>query len=222
MKLDKTKALYSFLGLDRPINDFVIITPITKIFLNLKSNDNLVEENKGWWDRALIKINNKFVEVFKAPTGEHIKDLLDVLDHKKLNKIIFIGFCGTVNSKLKVGDIVVPRYSTDKRRKMSQRDMALTRINKKFLEARKIFTTSRIIIRTNYLRRLLSEGVDLLDMETHYVYSWANKNDISVISILIVTDNPLEKAFFCCGSKELDKIKRSICRITDFSKDLFR
>jgi len=191
MEIDKKMVFQTFFGTKELPTGILIITSIGKIYRKINSKYPIIEKTtKGWWQRVKIKINSKNVSVLKIPPGPHIKDCLQSIDHKKVKKIIFLGFSGSLNKKLKIGDIVIlPK------------------------EKYKIAEVSQMILKSAYLRKMKRQKIDLLDMETSFLHQWGKDNRVPIITIIIITDLPEFLPFFLCGKKELHKINNSINRV---------
>lgn len=187
---NKRKIFNIFFGsLELPIGK-VIITPINKIYQEIKNLYPLIEETKGWWYRSKIRIHFNQITLLKIPLGPHIQDFFKSLNPNQIEKIIFLGFCGSLRKDLKIGDAVI----------LSE-------------ENYKIITVSQMILDQDILKIIRKNGIDLLDMETSYLRRWAELKHVPIITILIVTDLPESLPFFRCGKKELQKIDSSIIKI---------
>jgi len=196
MEVNKKKVFATFFGTPELPNGSVIITPINKIYKKIKSKYSVIEETKGWWQRIRVKINSRIVLILKIPPGSHIKDCLKIIDSEKIQTIILLGFCGSLNENLKIGNVVMPQK-----------------------EKYKVVNVSQMILETSILQKLKKEKVDLLDMETYFLDEWGKVNHVPVISVLIVTDLPNSLPFFFCTKNDLQKIDRSITEIVDKLKE---
>lgn len=190
MEINKKRVFATFFGKPEIPRGSVVITPISKIYKRIKSKYPLTEETNGWWRRMKIKINSKRVLILKVPPGAQIKDCLKTFDSEKIKKVILLGFCGSLNEDLKIGDIIIPQK-----------------------EKYKIANVSQMILKTSILQKMKKQGVDLLDMETYFLHRWRKYNHVPIITILIVTDLSESLPFFLCGKKEFRKINNSITKV---------
>ena len=195
MKINKKRVFATFFGKSEIPKGFVVITPISKVYKRIKFKYPPIEETNGWWRRMKIKINSKSVIILKVPLGAQIKDCFKTFDSKKIKKIILLGFCGSLNNDLKIGEIVIPQK-----------------------EKYKIANVSQMILKKSILQKMKEQGVGLLDMETYFLNEWGRLNHVSAISLLIITDLPNSLPFFSCTKKELRKIDLSIkeVKVTTF------
>lgn len=201
----KKKIFNVFFGNSELPEGEVIITPISKIYQKIKNIYPLVEESEGWWPRVKIEINSNLVTLLKVPLSSHIKDCLEALDPKSIKKIILLGFCGGLNSQLKIGKIVIPKTA------IFQKFKSKTLF--KLKENLNIITIPQIILKSQVLQKLYRNKINLLDMETFFLYEWGDKNNILTISILIISDQPIFYPFFLCNKKEFKKIDEAILKI---------
>ncbi len=192
MKTYKNSAFLVFFGVSEPPKGTVILTPISKIYKSIGLKYPPIEESQGWWRRMKTKIGSKRVVVLKIPLGSHMTDCLETFNIGEIKKIILLGFCGSLNDKLRVGDIVIPQK-----------------------EKYKIASVPRMILPKSVLWKLKKRRVDLIDMETALLNGWGKNNNIPVASVLIITDLPRSLPFFSCTKKELQKIDESIKTVTN-------
>ena len=207
MKLNKEKAFEVFFGTFELPEGIIIITPISKIYKEIQSQHHFIEKSKGWWQRTKTHINSTPVTILKIPQGYCIKDCLKTFDYKKIKKVIFLGFCGSLNQNIKIGEMVIPQTAIFKNLKAASR----IRLRRKY----RIKTVSSIILDPISLKKLLRNKINLLDMETYFLYSWGERYKVKVISILIVTDQPISLPFFLCKEKEVKLINNSISRLAN-------
>ena len=139
-----------------------------------------------------VNIGSKTVLVFKIPPGSCIKDCLRILNPKAIKKIVFLGFCGALNEKLKIGTIVVLRKNKYK-----------------------IASTSQMILEEAVLQKFKKQGIDFLDMETQFLYKWRKKHYVPATSVLIISDKPRSLPFFICGQEEIQLIEKAISRVVN-------
>jgi len=204
---NKEKAFKVFFGKSKLPEGLVILTPISKIYKKIKTQYPLIEKSKGWWQRAKVCIDSAPVTILKIPQGSCIKDCLKTFDYKKIKKVIFLGFCGSLSQNIKIGEIVTPKTAIFRNFEVVLR----IQLEKKY----RIETVSSIILDQVYFKKLLENKINLLDMETYFLYDWGEKHNVKVISILIVTDQPISLPFFLCKRKELKIINKSISKIID-------
>jgi len=187
MEIDKKKVFSTFFGSSELPEGTIVMTSIGKIYKSIGTKYPPIEKTRGWWERMKVKINSRKTLILKVPLGSHMKDCLEVFNPRRIKKIILLGFCGSLNDNLKIGDIVVPQ-------------------KEKFKTA----NVPQMILGKSVLQRLKKRGVDLVDMETGFLNEWGKQNNIPVVSLLIVTDLPNSLPFFSCTKRELQKIDKSI------------
>ncbi len=202
MKGNLEKIFFTFFGAFELPKGYVILTPINKIYEKIKAHYPLIEETKGWWKRTKIKVNSNPVTILKVPLGSHIKDCFEIFVPSRIRKIILLGFCGALNQNLQVGEVVIPKTAVLEKLKIN----SLVKLEIKY----KIATTSQMILGSKFLKKFQDDKIDIIDMETYYLYEWGRKKNIPVISILLVTDKPFSLPFFDCSQPELLKIRKGI------------
>lgn len=205
MKFNKKKALQIFLGSRESLSSNLILTPISEIYKEIKKHYLVIKETKGWWYFMKLSIDSEQIAVIKVPHGSHIRDCLEVINPEDVKRIIFFGYCGSLNQKLEIGNVVMPKISIFRTSKIESPLKLKNRYT--------IASSSHILLKMSTLKKMRGKGIDFLDMETYYLYRWGKKNNVSILSILIVTDQPLSRPFFLCGKSDIANIKRSIVRI---------
>lgn len=216
MKFNRKKAFEVFFG-SPDISETVIITPISRIYKEIKEHYLPVEKTRGWWEKMEIKNNFNSVSVLNIPQGNIIKDCLRTLNPKEIERVIFLGFCGSLNPTLKIGQIVTPTISYfEDSNSVSLRGNK----NKKQFKIKTIF---QIILKEKTLKYFQKEEkIDLLDMETYFLYRWGQKHNIQVFSVLVVSDKPLSVPFFICGKNEFKAIQKGIDKMIKKLSSYFR
>jgi len=145
--------------------------------------------------------------VLKVPPGSFILNCLKSLDENKVKRVVLLGFCGSLDSRLKIGDVVIPQIAIYQKRRVK----TLVDTKSDYV----IKTTSHMILDNLVLKDFYNNGINILDMESSYLYDWGDYNKILVYSLLIVSDKPLEKPFYELSKKEYSLIDNSINRIVN-------
>lgn len=205
MKLDKQKAFTVFFGNPELPEGNIIITPITKIYNEIGVSYPLLAKSKGWWQMMKVHIGLSIATVFKIPPGSHINDVLAVFDKNKIRKVILLGYCGALKPNLKIGNIIIPTIASLRNLKTK------TSFYRK--KVFKITTVSQMILEEAVLKALQKKKIDLVDMETYFMYHWGRLNNIPTVSILVVTDYPPSYPFFLCRKEDFRLINRSILKL---------
>jgi len=212
MKFNKEKARRVFLGSCEPLTSNLILTPISEIYKEIKKYYSVIKETKGWWYFLKLSIDSEQIAVIKAPYGSYIRDCLEVVNPKDVKRIIFLGYCGSLNQKLRIGDVVIPKISVCQSSKIE----SPLKVKNRYVIAK----SSHILLGASILQKMRKRGIDFLDMETYYLYKWGKKNNVSILPMLIVTDQPLSRPFFLCSKNDIASIKRSIGRIVRGLKNI--
>ena len=212
----KEMMLRAFFGFRKISSGHIVITPINKIYLEIKNNSNVIKETFGWWKRAIVKIDSHFVEVLKIPSGPYIKDCLKILDLKKIERIIFLGYCASLKSSLKIGSVVNPINACHKDFIFHSTPLFTD------TQKTKVGTVFQITTPKKKLKELCGGTADIIDMETYFLYKFGYLKGICVSSLLIITDNPLTIPFYKVdknGKKSIEKgIKKAIEMGKSFNK----
>lgn len=204
---NKEKAFNIFFGATQPITETIVITPIGKIYEQIKKDYSLTKETKGWWQKMEIKIAKKPTLVLKLPPGNNIRDCLKTISLRGVKKVIFLGFCGSLSKRIKIGKIVSPTTALSGNKK----PISLPYLDKKY----KIATIPQLLLDLVILKKLKKRKIDFVDIESYFFYRWAQKNDIDLaLPIFIVSDQPLCLPFFDCGKKETDLINKAVYRVS--------
>ena len=208
---NREKAFNIFFGDIQPITESVVITPISKIYEQIKKDYSLIRETRGWWQKMEIKIVKKPSLILKVPPGSNIMDCLNAISLNGVKRVIFLGFCGSLSKRIKIGKIVSPATAFFGNKK----PISFPYLDKKY----KIVTTPQLLLNLTVLKKLKKRKIDFVDMESYFFYRWAQKNNISLaLPIFIVTDQPLYLPFFDCGKKETTLINKAVDRVSKMIK----
>jgi hypothetical protein len=203
------KVFFTLFGSNSLPRGIVIIVPIEKIFKKIKDSFPLEEATKGWWKRAVVKINSSLVTVLKIPSGSnYIRDCLSILDNPEVKGIIFLGYCASFSKKIKIGQIVIPTQALFRKRRISlfkQKFLGLPK-NKRY----KIALLQQLLLPRKKIKKIKAQ---LGDMETYFLYKFSKIKKIPALPLLIVTDNPLFYPFYCVSKVDKIKIKSSLKKL---------
>ncbi len=203
------KIFFTFFGSKSLPKDIIVITPIDKIFKNIKKTFPVIEITKGWWKRAMVKIGPFSVIILKIPSGSnYIRDCLKTLEISEIKGIIFLGYCASFNKEVKIGQIVIPSQAVHGKNKI---DLSRSKIfnvlkNKKY----KIALVQQLLLPK---RRIESIKAQLGDMETYFLYKFSKIKKIPALALLIVTDNPLFYQFYHISKADKIKLNSSINKL---------
>ena len=122
-----------------------------------------------------------------------VKNLGAELEREIPDMIICLGFCGSVNKRVKVGNTVIAtqvRYRKPGTLKTLRIDIDTTRIFPSSITLKKgvkkgIFQTFHGMVRHRFGT---SRGVDVVDQETYHVTALAQKYNVPVIVAKVVSD----------------------------------
>ena len=106
-------------------------------------------------------------------------------------RFILWGWCGGINEKLKIGDIIIPREARNKEvsfasERLLKEIKAYLKIP--FLEG-SIFTIDNpYALNRSALISLSAQGITAIDMETEGLFHWIGQHKAEAVAILIVSD----------------------------------
>lgn len=208
------KIFFTFFGSNSLPEGIVIITPIDKIFKNIKKTFPLIESTKGWWKRAVVKIASSLVTILKIPSGSnYIRDCLKVLENSEIKGIIFLGYCASFNKKIEIGQIVIPSQAIYGKRKIDLSRSKFFNVlkDKKY----KITLVQQLLLPKRKIERIRTE---LGDMETYFLYKFSKIKKIPTLALLITTDIPPFYPFYYISKTDERKIKSSIKKLMGLLK----
>ena len=209
-KIIRQKIFSAFFGSVSLPENIIVITPINKIFKTIKNSFPLIKETKGWWERAVVKIDSSLVTILKIPSGtNYIRDCLDALDPRIIKGIIFLGYCASFSKEIKIGQIVIPAQAFFGKRKINLFTPKLFGFSKN--KRYKIVLVQRLLLPRRKIRKIEAQ---LGDMETYFLYKFSKLKNIPTLSLLIITDNPLFSPFYYISESDKIKINSSIKKLT--------
>ncbi|MEK7079390.1 MAG: hypothetical protein AAB929_04945 [Patescibacteria group bacterium] len=135
---------------------------------------------------------------------------LDVLSLTRVKTIIGVGFCGRLHKNIKCGDLIIPTSSFIDEGTSSQyeKNLSSSHSNPKLVEHIQktcvhlsiphhlgpIFSTDGILREDEAkLENFVQKGARAVDMESSVAFTVGNYFNRQVASILVGSDNPLEK-----------------------------
>jgi nucleoside phosphorylase len=203
------KIFFTFFGTYSLPRDILVITPISKIFSILENSFPIEEKTKGWWERAVLKINSSLVTLLKIPSGtNYIRDCLGVLDPKIIKGVIFLGYCTSFAKEITPGKFVIPTSSIFKKKEIKPflPEEILLPKSKKY----KIALCHRLLLAN---RRRKTKKIQLGDMETYFLYKFSNLKKIPALALLIVTDTPEFYPIYDLSHSQQKKIKLALKKL---------
>lgn len=203
------KIFFTFFKSNSLPKDIIVITPIDKIFKNIKKTFPVIESTKGWWKRAMVKIGPFSVTILKIPSGSnYIKDCLELLGNSPVKGIIFLGYCASFSKKTKIGQLIIPTQAIFGKREF---DLLESKVFSGLKNKRcKITFVPQLLLPK---RRIESIKAQLGDMETYFLYKFSKIKKIPTLALLIVTDNPLSYPFYCISGADKIKLNFSIKKL---------
>ncbi len=182
---------YKFFG--RELDNYfsnVIITNIRSVYVEIIKNAEVINQSRGFYECSLINLNSKKYLVIRISPGNVIIDVLKVIG-KVTTNISLIGLAGTLNGKYLIGDIVCPGIAVNQdnldKKIIFDNDIANSGL---------ICQTDGLVQDNHFYLDLIDKGVDFVDMESFFLASFCKKNDIKSRMMLIISDAPLEHAFY--------------------------
>jgi len=200
----KEMMFETLFGFRKISSSCIVITPINKIYLEIKNNFNVIEETLGWWKRAIIQTDSHFVEILKIPSGPYIKDCLKVLDLERAEKIILLGYCASLRSNLEIGSVISPYKACHRSAVFCTTPLFIG------TKKAKIGTVFQMTTSKKKLKRICEGRADIIDMETYFLYKFGCLKGVSVYSLLVITDNPFTTPFYKLNKKEKRNIEKGI------------
>ena len=193
INIDNKKIIDTFIGNYSSIPRKVIVTPIEKIYKYLLSSNGVIQVRKGWWKSSIIEIRSNNVLLSKIHPGTTIIDFVLSLKNY-IKKIVFIGYCGGLNYKLKIGDIVYAESAYLNGQVVKNPAIIDSSVIK--LKGKIGMTQAFLLETEDMLKTLLNHDVIALDMETYFLYYYCYKFGIKSYSLSVVTDLPFKKRFY--------------------------
>ncbi|SHH91692.1 phosphorylase [Clostridium grantii] len=220
------------------IKERVIIAPWWEpdVFINLGNEIIFLSDS---YDSAVkvwnIKTDNFEVTYIKTGIGAPVlTDVLLALGLTACKRVLFIGSVGALDSKIGIGDIVIPEFSVcgdgvsrylkggvlnkndvfgEKTYPEAQMFHALKSITQKFCEQNNIrwhigrnFSIDTIFAQFAYIDEIVQMGCNTIEMETASAFRAATISNISLGALFSVSDNTmLNKSLY--SGRTLDDIK---------------
>ena len=164
----------------------------------------------------------------------------------KCKNIVFVGSSGALDESIKIGDIIVPKYSIcgegvsrylnsnleDEFLKEEYPSKEMTDNLLKLLDENKIeyhyvpnFTVDTIFGQYAHLDQIIGYGAKSIEMETAIVFKSCKMMNINVTAIFCISDNTIANKSLFSGRTDEDKEKRRRVRseiIPKITIDLFK
>jgi purine-nucleoside phosphorylase len=106
-------------------------------------------------------------------------------------RFIFWGWCGGINEKLKIGDLVIPKEARDKEVSFASEGLlkeVKNHIKMPFFEG-SIFTLDNpYVLERPEIASLSAQGITAIDMETEGLFRWIDQRKAEAVAILVVSD----------------------------------
>lgn len=201
-----------------------------------------------WWNHTMFsefiireeKINDKvynlygenfefsFIEL-KRIGSPAIMDYVMSLGVTNCKKIIFLGSAGSLDEKIKIGDIVIPKCSVcgdgssrylniNLEDEFGKEEYPYGNLNDKVVDAcnklninyilEKNFSIDSVFCQFNYVDYILQTGSKTIEMETAMLFKASQVLRIPTTAILCISDNIVANKSLYSGRTEEDEIKR--------------
>lgn len=230
----------SFYGCEADeVEEIVLLTPMNSTLEAIKLRAKKVKELKGFYRGFNAQIGGTKVSVFNTRIGSPLaSDCTYYLRFTPCNRIIFTGLIGALQTKIRVGDLIVPtaclrgegatKHFVEETYPASA-DFSLLRDLSGTLDEvyagsdiniyyGPIFTTDSFASETQeFLEKWQSRNLLGIEMETSAIYTIANLYGMRAAAVHVVSDNPVDKKSFFHPFTEEDKKRRQLC--TDLLMD---
>ncbi len=215
----------AFVGNLRKIKKTVIISPV---FYPNKFGLSGEKTHVG----NIVAHDKLFSYIKTYPGSQWVFDTVLCLKKTKAKDIIFIGTAGSINSKYKIGDIVLAKN------RMIQRAMkALLRGSEaaETIPIVSLMSLNSLLHETkDNLKKLtppapplkkggIMGGYDAVDLETLSFYTACRKVGKRGLAFLVIQDEPLSKPFYKSLSlKDADRLQDGIAKLIEVCKILIK
>lgn len=229
---DSNNMLYDVYGLNPDIEyDAIIVAPSwkpEKIFSSY--NPSIIVGKVGpYYCGYTVEVNGKMLGFIQ--TGSSSGNMIDcclTLGESKCKKVIMIGAVGALKDDIKLGDIVIPKYSiagdggslylyenicTDNYRKKiipnknsSQEIIDTAKKINIDVKEKIVYCTDTIFCEYFHLEEILSLGSELIEMETAAFYRSMELIDKPGVVLLCVSDNSATKNSLV-GKSDEDRLR---------------
>jgi purine-nucleoside phosphorylase len=173
-----------------------------------------------------------FIEL-KAIGSPVIMDYILSLGVTKCKNIIFIGSAGSIDEKIKIGDLVIPNYSIcgdgasrylndNFEDEFGKKEIPSKILNEKLinlLNHNKIdyhcvpnFSVDNVFSEFYHLDKILEYGSKTVEMETANFFKCCNLIGINGIAIFAISDNIISKSSLFNGRSEEEKRRKDYCK----------
>ncbi len=155
--------------------------------------------------------------------GDQLASLLKVLiEEKKIKKIILFGNAGGLTEASAIGDIILPievrRFDTDWVRVTNS---LLTSFSGDFAAGRVYSVFSPLVETSAFIQDLKNQGALAVDVENGYLVDFAGVENLSVGSIVVISDVPGSEATLAHLEENEKKMETSLVKSLDMIlKDL--
>lgn len=204
-----------------------------------------------WWEHTIFdNINIRIEQVFhnvyniygddfeltfielKLIGAPVILDQILALGVTKCENIIFIGSVGSLDSKIKIGDIVIPKYSIcgdgasrylnknleDEFGKKLSPSIKITNDLIKIIQKHDVkyhyvtnYSIDTIFAQFNHIDYILSLGAKTIEMETYALFKCNELLNLNITAILVVSDNTVvNKSLYSGRSNEESTLRKNV------------
>ena len=212
----------------------VVIAPWWSHSIFEKHVDKITQKTDRVFNIYVDNLEFSFIELKNVGASAILDDVLS-LGVTKCKNLIFIGSAGAIDDNIKIGDIVIPKYSfcgvgteryLDKNLEdnFECKNFPDKKLTEKILISSKKYTNQANVLHLpNYsvdcvfaqfphIDHIISLGAKTLEMETSTVFKCSQMTGIKATALLCISDNTTKKKSLYSGRTMQDQEKRYFVR----------
>ena len=226
------------------ISEVVVIAPNWKIDIFREHVDSIQEISQKVYTVTLPQLEFTFIRTGMG--ASFVGDSILALAGTRCKTVIFVGSVGGLNSKMSIGDIVIPKYSIcgEGFSRYLEKDLADCFGHKYYPDEElnttiynfskdissgiverlygKVYSTDTIIAEYMNLNRIQQFKPDCIEMETSAFYKAASYMELKATAILMVLDNTIEDKPLFTELCENDKLIKRECKFNLIPKIIIK
>ena len=210
----------------------VVIAPWWDHSIFLENDFKVVQENNKIYTISKNRVKFSFIEIKGIGAPVNAEYVLP-LGLTKCKNIIFIGAAGSLDEKIKIGDIVIPEYSIcgegssrylnnnleDEFGKKEYPSKSFNSEIMKVLDKKKIkyhyvpnFSTDSIFGEFYHLDKFIKMGCKTIEMETSNLFKCGSLIDANISAIFCISDNIVSNKSLFSGRLEEEKERKKFVK----------
>lgn len=177
----------------------LVVTPSDRIYDEFADRMQDYRDFHGWYRCRVGRVNDRDTALIKTQMGSSIIDPVVALSTEN-RRMIFLGYCGSLDDITKIGDIVTTNETSFE--SGDEKYVSKCKNTTRFPSRRNITVSSMLLEDLEALK-----SFETVDMETFFVYKFFRGPSISM---MVTTDIPGRINFYDVGENERRKIEEAV------------